>query len=444
MTTYWCEHVQLPGRVRPAIRLTVEDGRFTAVEERRRPAEGDVLLMGVVLPGFADGHGHAFHRAMRGTTHSGGGTFWTWREKMYAVAGRLTPDTYLDLARAVFLEMALAGYTLAGDFHYLHHDAGGATYVDPNAMGRAVIQAASEVGIRLTLLDTLYLAGGLDGEGHAPLDPVQQRFSDGSVQAWAARVADLDDDDLTRIGLAVHSVRSVSREALGEVAQVCAGRVVHAHISEQIAENVAAQAFYGLTPTGLVADAGLLTDRFTAVHATHLTDDDMRLIADAGATACFCPSTERDLADGVGPAGPLRDLGVRMSLGSDQHAVIDPFDEARSIEMHERLRTHERGCFTPSELVAMGSGHGYRSLGWDDGGRIEVGALADFVVVDRESRRTAGARPDQLVYAASSADVTDVVVAGRRIVADREHALGDSGWLMLEALEALRAQGDPA
>ncbi|HQV92787.1 MAG TPA: amidohydrolase family protein, partial [Phycicoccus sp.] len=231
--TYWCEHAQLPTKVQWGVRLTVADGRITQIKERVRAASDDTVLRGVALPGFANAHSHAFHRALRGRTHAGGGTFWTWREEMYAVASRLDPDTYLALARAVFAEMLATGYTAVGEFHYLHHRAGGERYEDPNAMGRALIRAAEDVGIRLTLLDTCYLQGGLTPQGHVALDEVQERFSDGSVAAWAERVAELADGDRLRIGAAAHSVRALTTRELDEFADATEGKVVHAHVSEQ-------------------------------------------------------------------------------------------------------------------------------------------------------------------------------------------------------------------
>ncbi|CCH76442.1 Putative Formiminoglutamic iminohydrolase [Nostocoides japonicum T1-X7] len=438
MTTYWVDHAFLPTGVASSVRITVTDGRFTEIQPRTRPQPKDVVLEGMVLPGLANGHSHAFHRALRGRTHDGGGDFWTWREVMYAVAQRLTPDTYLALARAVFAEMALAGYTAVGEFHYLHHGPKGARYDDPNAMGRAVIQAAEDVGIRLTLLDTCYLTGGLGGDGHHALDEIQLRFGDGDVDAWADRVSRLQDTDTVRIGAAAHSVRGVPRSALKELADVVDGRVVHAHVSEQIAENVAAQAFYGMSPTALLADAGLVTDRFTAVHATNVEDEDVEILRDAGATVCFCPTTERDLADGIGPARRFHDAGVHLSLGSDQNAVIDPFEEIRGLEMHERLISNERGRFSLPDLMTSASAAGYASLGWYDGGALCVGALADFVVVRLDTLRTAGSRPGQVLLTATGPDVSYVVVGGRPVVVEGRHRFGPVDQLLSEALNLLR------
>jgi len=421
------------------VQLAVTEGRITAVTVGVLPEPGDVQLAGLTIPGPANAHSHAFHRALRGRTHAGRGSFWTWREWMYAAASRLEPDSYLVLARAAYAEMALAGWTAVGEFHYLHHQPGGAAYADPNAMGEALVQAAAEAGIRLTLLDTLYLAGGLGADGHLPLDEVQRRFTDGRVAAWAARTAALTDGPLVRHGRAVHSVRAVPIRALREVAGLADGRPLHVHLSEQPAENEAALAHYGLTPTGILAEARLLGPTTTAVHATHLTDADITLLGDSGTGACFCPTTERDLADGIGPARQLVDAGAPLSLGSDQHAVVDPFAELQALEGHERLRWLERGRLTVEDLLTALSPNGYRALGWPEGGRLEVGALADLTTVRVDSPRTAGSLPEQALYAASAADVTSVVVGGETVVSAGEHRLGDVGRLIADAMAVLDA-----
>ncbi len=436
MTTYWCEHALLAGGVQPAVRVSVENGRVASVVSGEAPGTDDVRLGGVVLPGLANTHSHAFHRALRGRTHTGRGSFWTWREQMYAAARRLDPDRYLALARAVYAEMVLAGYTVVGEFHYLHHGAGGRPYDDPNAMGRALRQAAAEAGIRLTLLDTVYLAGGLSPGGYAVPDEVQQRFSDGSVDAWSERVAELEDGPLVRGGAAVHSVRAVDHEGLVAVATATDGvdRPLHVHLSEQPAENEACAAFHGCSPTALLDRVGLLRPATTVVHATHLTGDDVRRLGTARVSASFCPTTERDLADGIGPARALADAGVRLVLGSDQHAVIDPFEEVRGLEMHERLASLRRGRFTDGELATAATADGYRALGWTDGGVLAEGAPADLVAVRLDSPRTAGSEPAQVLYTATGADVTDVVVGGEHVVAGGHHRLGDVGTLLAEAI----------
>jgi formiminoglutamate deiminase len=287
----------------------------------------------------------------------------------------------------------------------------------------------------LTLLDTCYLAGGLDSSGHLPLDPVQRRFADADADAWATRVAALRPSAGFRVGVAAHSVRAVPRDALAVVARAAGDAPLHVHLSEQPAENEAAAAYYGRTPTELLGEHGLLAPRTTVVHATHLTGQDVALLGAGRVTACFCPTTEQDLADGIGPARALVDAGAQLSLGTDQHAQIDLFAEARGVEAHERLASGRRGRFAPAELLAAMTAHA--SLGWPDAGRIAAGCRADLVAVRTDTIRTAGADPAQVVFAAGAADVDTVVVDGQVVVSGGRHRLGDVGALLDAAVTAL-------
>jgi formiminoglutamate deiminase len=431
VTAYWCERAWLPAGVADRVRITVDrHGTIAAVESAVPPDPGDTRMPGLTLPGFANAHSHAFHRALRGRTHHGGGTFWTWREQMYAVAGRLDPDSYRRLATAAYAEMALAGVTCVGEFHYLHHAPDGSAYAEANAMGEALRSAAATAGIRLTLLDACYLTGGI-GE---PLAPAQARFGDGNAEAWAVRMAGLRADATTRIGAAIHSVRAVPAEQISVVVAAAADRPLHVHLSEQPAENDECRAAYGVTPAQLLHERGALGARTTAVHATHLTAVDIALLGSTATTACFCPTTERDLADGIGPARALFDAGTRLALGSDQHAVIDLLEEARALEMHERLNTLQRGRFTPAELVTALTAAGHAALGWPEAGRLAAGALADLVSVRLDTPRTAGVDPGQVVLAATAADIGTVVVGGREVVTAGRHRLGDVGRLLTDAI----------
>ncbi len=425
MTAYWAPHAWLPTGPADDVLMTVDGGRFTAVTAGAQPGTA-TRLPGIVLPGFANAHSHAFHRALRGRTHDGGGTFWTWREAMYAIAARLDPDTYHALARAAYAEMALAGVTSVGEFHYLHHAPGGARYADPNAMAHALRAAAEEAGVRLTLLDTCYLRGGIGREPSG----TQLRFSDGTADAWAERVAALSSGDGFLVGAAIHSVRAVPVDALPVVGAF--DGPVHAHVSEQPLENQDCLDAHGRTPVGLLADAGVLGPRFTAVHATHLTPDDIALLGGSG--VCLCPTTEADLADGIGPARALADAGAALSLGSDQHAVVDPLLEARALEHGERLATGRRGRFGPAELVGALTNHA--AIGWA-AGRIEPGAPADLVAVRLDTVRTAGCLPGQAVLAATASDVDTVVRDGRVLVRGGTHVLGDIATLLTDAIGAL-------
>ncbi|WP_320780999.1 formimidoylglutamate deiminase [Streptomyces sp. CRN 30] len=436
-TTYWLEHAWLGTHVEPGVTVETADGRITALrttdaEDRRDgaggtggPPPGAEILRGLTLPGLANTHSHAFHRALRGTVQIGSGTFWTWRDAMYAVAGRLTPDTYHALARATYAEMALAGVTCVGEFHYVHHAPGGVPYADPNAMGEALVAAAAEAGIRITLLDTAYLSAGF---GRPPTGH-QLRFSDGTAEVWATRSSLLKERDHARIGAAVHSVRAVPADQLATVARWAEERraPLHVHLSEQPAENEACREAHGRTPARLLADHGVLGPRTTAVHGTHLTEEDVALVGAASTGTCMCPTTERDLADGVGPAGALQRAGSPLSLGSDSHAVIDLLEEARAMEMNERLRTRTRGHWTAAALLRAATADGHAALGWEAAGTLETGALADFTTLRLDSVRTAGPLPrlgaETAVFAASAADVRHTVVGGRHVVRDGAHVL---------------------
>lgn len=445
--TYWLEHAWLDPTVEPGVAVEVTGDRITAVRKGvETPPPGATVLRGLTLPGLANTHSHAFHRALRGTVQVGSGTFWTWREVMYSVADRLTPESYHALARAVYAEMALAGITTVGEFHYLHHGPGGTPYADPNAMGEALIQAAADAGIRITLLDTAYVASGLLSETRGePPNRHQLRFSDGTTEAWAQRASALKDREHARIGAAVHSVRAVPARQLGAVAEWAASRraPLHVHLSEQTAENEACQAVHGRTPTQLLSDHGVLGPRTTGVHNTHLTDADIALLGRSSSGTCMCPTTERDLADGIGPAVRLQQAGSPLSLGSDSHAVIDILEEARAMELNERLRSHTRGHWTAAALLRAATADGHAALGWADAGVIETGALADFATIALDSVRTAGPLPrlaaETAVFAATSADVRHTVVGGRHVVRDGVHALvPDVPGALAEAVATLR------
>lgn len=411
MTTWWAARAVIGGAVRDSVVIESADGNLTRVEPDAEMPWHARVLHGVVLPGAVNAHSHAFHRVLRGRTHHGRDSFWAWRDQMYAAAVVLDPDSYRALARAVFAEMLLAGYTAVGEFHYLHHAPGGAAYDDPNAMSTALAAAAEDAGIRLVLLDTLYLESA---PGQAP-DETQVRFSDGSAERWAERTATLVSSGLVTHGLAVHSVRAVPPDAIAVAAAVARARgmALHAHVSEQPRENDESQAAYGRTPVEILRDAGALGGDFTAVHATHLTGADIASLG--GSHVCVCATTERELADGIGPIPALRDAGAALCLGSDSHAVIDPFEEARAIEMDERLGSRRRGTFTGEELLAVMTTGGSAALGLPDAGLV-MGGPADFIEVGLTSVRLAGhdeaGLVDAVVYAAASGDVRTVVVDG--------------------------------
>ncbi len=398
----------------------------------------------VKVPAAINAHSHAFHRILRGRTHEGAGggagTFWTWRDQMYGAAAELTPASYEQLATAVFAEMVTCGWSAVGEFHYLHHQVGGTPYgVDgvgeDHAMELALARAALATGIRLVLLDTCYLQGGLDTEGQViELNDTQKRFSDGTAAAWLERhgrlaIALRDEDagsGLVTLGAAIHSVRAVPPFAMAEIAaQLDPTSPLHIHLSEQPAENESAQAAYGVSPTGLVKLAGLLGSRLSAVHATHVSEHDIRALGNAEVGIVMCPTTEADLGDGIGPARELADAGAVISLGTDQHAVVDPYLEQRALEHGERMRSGVRGRFSPAEISAAAREGGLRSLGLPPNN--------DHLVVRTDSVRTAGSRVAQLPLTATAADILEVHINGVQVAADGIHTrLGDPAALFAQ------------
>jgi formiminoglutamate deiminase len=414
---YWCELAWLGGEEpEDGVLIEVDDeGLISRVAARNAATPAATVLAGLTLPGLANAHSHAFQRALRGRTQAASrGSFWTWRESMYALAERLDERHTEALARATFAEMALAGITLVGEFDYIHQS-------------DALLRAAAAAGIRITLIDACYLHGGI------------ARFRDDSAHAWARRVDRIEPGAHARVGAAIHSVRAVDPVSARAVAEFAVEHdlPLHAHVSEQPAENEACLKEHGMTPATLLHEAGALAARFTAVHATHLTEGDEALLRSSDACVCMCPTTERDLADGIGvPPG-------RFALGSDSNALIDIFEEARAVELDRRLGSGVRGSWAPAELARAATREGYESLGWPEGGRLEEGALADFVTVGLNGVRLAGNPAalalDAVIFAASAADVTDVVVGGRRIVANGVHCSIDAAAELGAAIAAVWA-----
>ena len=444
--TFYAEHAWQFDRVNSDVVIEVTDGVITHTGYAEYVPDGATQLSGVTVAGLVNAHSHVFHRLLRGGVEhpTGGDDFWRWRDAMFRLSFRLDPDRYYQLARAVFAEMASAGITTVGEFHYVHHDHEGRPYGDPNEMGKAAISAAESVGIRITLIDAAYLRSGF---GDDPLNRYQLRFADPDVGAWAERVAALVDDTkgrpLVRVGVAAHSVRALRPVEIEAVAGLAdeLELPLHFHLSEQPAENEGSVARFGRTPTQVMADAGALGARATAVHATHPTDADIALLGDSGTTACFCPTTERELGDGIGPAYELVSAGTPLALGSDSNAIIDMFEEARGVELDDRLRLGRSGIHHPSSLVEAATTVGARSLGWDGTG-LQAGGPADFITVDVENVRLVGWSSANgvapLVFAATANDVTDVVVAGRHIVRASQHREIDVVAELRAAIEAMK------
>ena len=473
-TRYWCESAWIDGAVAHGVLLSADDtGTLTAVETGIDTAPSDAeAVSGFVLPGGVNAHSHAFHRMLRGRTHGDGGTFWTWREVMYSVAAKLDPQAYETVARAVFAEMLAGGYTSVGEFHYVHHAQDGTPYGterprgdaeagterprgDANddaghrahAMERALARAAASAGIRIRLLDTCYLTGGIDSE----LSAEQARFGDGTIDGYMDRHAGLigafadefpvetPGESFVHVGAAIHSIRAVPAANLQRFTELSGP--VHVHLSEQPAENEASQEAYGATPTEVLARSGVVDDRLSAVHATHLSEEDIAILGGSRSTIVMCPCTEADLADGIGPARELADAGAVISLGSDQHVVLDALRETQGLEAGERLRSGQRGRFSPAELITALTAGGARSLDLPVGA-LEVGKACDFVAVRTDSMRTMGSLDEQIILTASASDVHLTVSGGKVRVRDGVHTeLGDIAELYARAFAALEMEG---
>lgn len=424
------------------VTLVAHDGRWVDVTAGSTPPRDAVELDGVVLPGFANVHSHAFHRALRGRAQHPG-DFWKWREAMYRVAEKLDPQSLRALAAACFGEMVLAGFTVVGEFHYVHHAPDGRPYDNPHAMTDALVAAAADAGIRITLLDTCYLQAGFDG---AELDPLQRRFSDGSFDAWAARAHEAADEHGGDAGVvyaaAIHSVRAVGAVDLAAVAAWADEHEtpLHVHVSEQRRENEAALAAAGRTPVGMLDAAGALRPGTTLVHATHLRDDDVEIVAASGADVCLCTTTERDLGDGLPEVEPLARRGVRLTLGTDSHAVVDAFAEMRGIEHAARVLTERRGVLSSGALLDAATASGADALGWGSWG-LAPGNPADLVAISTDSPRLAGWGEDTLldavVHGAFAEDVAAVVVGGRAVVRDGLHTSIDVPAALHDAITSL-------
>ena len=393
------------GRVARDVLIEVENGTIKSVVEGALPPPGAIRLSGFTIPGLANAHSHAFQHQLRGLTEDGGGDFWVWRQQMFRLAEAEDPDAYFIQARAVYREMAEAGITAVGEFHYLHRFG--------NRSGEALIAAADAVGIRITLIDACYLRGGMDGR---PLEGGQLGFSDGTAEKWATRMDAMIGSEGVRIGAAIHSVRAVDPRSMRTVAEWARkrGAPLHMHLAEQPAEVDECLAVEGCTPTQLAAREGILGPDLTAIHAIHVDDQDIALLGKNRTSICACPTTERDLGDRVGPAKQLADAGASLCLGSDSNAVIDLLEEARGLELDQRRAAGLRGLHRPDELLRAATTNGMRALGWDSG-VLSAGKLADFVTVQ------AAAWPEEhevayLVYVCGAGDVSNVVVGGRTVV----------------------------
>jgi formimidoylglutamate deiminase len=393
-----------------------------------------------IVPGLVNAHSHAFQRVIRGRTEyrttKSNDTFWTWREMMYSAATRLRPDDVYDASRMAFLEMALSGITAVGEFHYLHHGPDGIAYDDPNLIAKEVVRAAGDVGLRIALLRVAYARSGYKTDSN----PQQLRFIEKTPDVYLKNTERLIADvgrGIAWVGIAPHSVRALPLEYLKEVIGFAKKRnlPVHMHVAEQPEEVTACIEEYGRSPVALLATEGLLSERFTGIHLIHVSPKAIRMLAEARAMACACPTTERNLGDGVVPVDAYFKQEVRVALGTDSQVQVDLLEDARELEYHLRLQKIERAVLAPANddghsvlaerLFDCATVNGAASI-QAPGGTLEPGRPADFFTIDLDDPTIAGASPEDLlstmVFSMSRTAVRDVVVGGKQIVDDARHA----------------------
>jgi formimidoylglutamate deiminase len=410
--------------------LAVQGARFAGAAEATEERIGRF-----VVPGMPNLHSHAFQRAMAGLAERRGpgeDSFWTWRETMYAFAEAIDPDDMKAIATQLYIEMVKAGYTQVCEFHYLHHGPRGVPYADPAAMSLALIEAAKEAGIGLTLLPVLYMTGGFDGRA---LNERQQRFRHdvGQYVSLLERLAPLQ-NDMLRLGVALHSLRAVPEEAMrGLLATgVCRDMPVHIHIAEQIGEVQDCLAARGARPVEWLLDHADVDARWTLVHATHLTPHETDRLAKTGAVAGLCPTTEANLGDGLFPLAAFIDAGGGLGIGSDSHISVSPVEELRWLEYGQRLVTRHRNVAARRPEESVGTALWQRALDGGaqaagvDVGRLRVGSRADLLVLDDRSPLLAARGEadviDSFLFAGNTPLVRDVMVGGRWRVRDFAHA----------------------
>jgi formimidoylglutamate deiminase len=405
------------------------------------PPEQTIELSGkALLPGAVNVHSHSFQRLIRGKAESrqtSGKDFWSWRSTMYHAAASLSPQDIYDVARMTFLEMALTGITTVGEFHYVHNAPDGTPYDDPNLLGKRVIAAAQSVGIRIVLLRAAYFRSGYG----LPNDRGQIRFFETLdsylentrqlIDAYAAEPAQV------RVGVAPHSIRAVPVNEFREITTWARSRKlpIHTHLSEQIAENNDCLREYGVTPATLLAHEQIPGSDFTAVHSIHITPKEIDLLASIGSTICSCPTTERNLGDGIVPADHAMRSGIPFALGSDSQAQIDPWEDARQLDYHLRLQEQQRavlddihGQTITKRLFDCATVNGARSLSIR-AGSLQPGNSADFFTVNLNDVSIAGHSATSLlpllVFTLSRTAISEVVARGKLIVHDHLHPLQD-------------------
>lgn len=441
----WVRNVRVAVGEDGAIGRIDVPGSYAAHEGNAAPGAAAEAIRGIVVPGMSNAHSHAFQRGMAGNTEfrlSAGDSFWTWRQAMYALANRIAPEDLKVLASQLFVEMLQAGYTAVAEFHYIHRRLDGGMYAGSNALWDAVASAAADAGIAMTFLPTLYQTSDF---GAAPLKPEQSRFALATDEFLHAVEGRLRDDGSAefrtrRTGVAFHSLRAVPLPVLARATRVLRefspALPLHIHVAEQLKEVESCLAHTGRRPVEILLDTGLLDRHWCLVHATHCTAAELKGIADAGASVCVSITTEANLGDGFFDAARFLKLGGRVCVGSDSQSTVSPAEELRWMEYQARLRKRRRGVLADKAETHVGTRlwreaarEGARAIG-QPAGVIEVGARADWVVLDPDHPSMAGAAEeaalDHVIFAGGSAAIRGVMVGGRWVIKDGRHPLAES------------------
>ncbi|HET9482651.1 MAG TPA: formimidoylglutamate deiminase [Xanthomonadales bacterium] len=438
-TTLFCDLALLPSGWTRNVSLAVrDDGELIDVSQSARPDDAHRIGR-IVLPGMPNLHSHAFQRAMAGLAEhmtEANDSFWTWRETMYRFAGRVDPGALAAIAAQLYVELLKHGYTAVCEFQYLHHEPDGTPYAARTAMSDALVAAAMESGIGLTLLPTLYMTGGFDGRA---MSERQRRFRHDPadflrlVEALRAR-----EGGQLRVGIALHSLRAVPADAMREVLDsgLASQGPIHIHIAEQVAEVEDCLRARGARPVAWLLDNASIDARWCLVHATHLTRHEVSALAHSDAVAGLCPTTEANLGDGLFPLKAYIDAGGAFGIGSDSHVSVSPVEELRWLEYGQRLSMQRRTVMSRKGAPSTGENlwRGALSGGAKACGR-KVGALApgnraDLVVLDDTAPELAGRDLphllDTLVFAGNRNLVRDVMVGGRWVVRGGHHVAEDA------------------
>lgn len=437
MNGIFAKRARLPDGWARDVIIRLDKGRIASVSKDAR-AEAGAFCVDTLLPAIANLHSHSFQRAMAGMSEyrtAGRDSFWTWRSLMYRFAGQLTPQDIEAIAALAFVEMLEAGFSSVAEFHYLHHQKGGAPYETIDELGQRIMAAAESTGIGLTLLPVLYTYSGV---GKTPLEEPQLRFGN-DVNRYlklveAARKNAAAHQDV-KVGAAPHSLRAVTPEDLTRIVAANGERPIHIHIAEQPKEVDDIKAQFGARPVEWLLANQPVDRRWCLVHATHMTDEETRGAAKSGAVAGLCPITEANLGDGVFNGRVYLDAGGAIGVGSDSNVRISPIEELRTLEYSQRLRDHSRSVMAAGrqgsgETLYLGAAAGGAQALGREAGTIEVGRLADLVAVDSDTPALCALGDerllDGLVFAAGEGPITDVWSAGRHVIEGGRHPMRET------------------